>query len=310
MLYQVDKQKIEVSIHDIEKEHYYIGLMSFQELKNNYHLLHISKHSVDRCEETATISQNIIIPHSYYYFGLLNLINARDVFVKKDSLAFFIFKKLFLIVILDDEDSHIQDVFNTSSDYVLEKGASISRLVYYFFSELMARDYQYLEELQDEIEQLEEHDIQEESLNFTNRLRHLGKELLLLRNYYENLISMGEELQMNHHNIFEQDDMRYFEIFTKRIERLSENVQMLRELLNQANDAHQSRLDYHLNKTMQFFTVITTIFMPLTLITGWYGMNFKNMPELNNMYSYYVIIGLSLGLVIGLIIWFKKKKFF
>ena len=115
---------------------------------------------------------------------------------------------------------------------------------------------------------------------------------------------------MNHHNIFEQDDMRYFEIFTKRIERLSENVQMLRELLNQANDAHQSRLDYHLNKTMQFFTVITTIFMPLTLITGWYGMNFRNMPELNNMYSYYVIIGLSLGLVIGLIIWFKKKKFF
>ena len=41
MLYQVDKQKIEVSIHDIEKEHYYIGLMSFQELKNNYHLLHM-----------------------------------------------------------------------------------------------------------------------------------------------------------------------------------------------------------------------------------------------------------------------------
>ncbi len=94
------------------------------------------------------------------------------------------------------------------------------------------------------------------------------------------------------------------------MERLSDSVQVLKELLNQANEAHQSRLDYQLNKTMQFFTVITTIFMPLTLITGWYGMNFKNMPEINNIYSYYIVIVVSLMIVIGLIVWFKKKKFF
>ena len=310
MLYQIDKQKVEVSIKEMEKEHNYIGLMNLEELKENYHLLNISKRSVDRCEDIVSVNQNTIVPHSHYYFGLLNLINARDVFVKKDSFAFFIFKKVFLIVILDDEDSHIQDVFNTSSDYVLEKGASMTLLVYYFFCEFMYRDYQYLEELQDEIEELEEHDVQEKSLKFTNRFRQLSKELLLLRNYYENLISMSEELQMNHHNIFEQDDIRYFEIFTKRMERLSDSVQVLKELLNQANEAHQSRLDYQLNKTMQFFTVITTIFMPLTLITGWYGMNFKNMPEINNIYSYYIVIVVSLMIVIGLIVWFKKKKFF
>lgn len=308
MIYQVDKQKKRVEINEISHEHMYIAMMSLEELKGCYQQLHISKKSIDHCEETSLLSQNMIVPHKCYYYGLMNLINARDVFVKKDALAFFIFENVFLVVILDDEDEHIQKVFQYTSDYVLEKGVSITRLVYYFFSELISKDYQYIEELQEEIEELESHE--EESLSFTNQLRQLSKELLLLRNYYENLVSIGEELEMNHHHIFEEDDMRYFEIFTRRIERLSENVQMLRELLNQAHDAHQSRLDYKLNKTMQFFTVVTTIFMPLTLIAGWYGMNFKYMPELQTQYGYYVVIVVSFIIVILLVIWFKKKKYF
>lgn len=310
MIYQVDHLKKEVDIHEVNDSHMYIGMMGLEELKECYQHFHISKRSIERCEETSALNQNIIIPHHLYYYGLINLINARDVFIKKDSFSFFIFKNFFLVVVLDDEDKHINDVFNSSSDYVLERGVSITRLVYYFLSELISKDYEYIEELQEEIEELENHDSDEESVKFTNSFRQLSKELLLLRNYYDNLVGIGEELQMNHHSIFEQDDMRYFEIFTNRIERLSDNVQVLRELLNQANEAHQSKLDYKLNKTMQFFTVVTTIFMPLTLIAGWYGMNFKNMPELNASYGYPITIGISVLIVVLLVIWFKKKKFF
>lgn len=309
MIYQVDNQKLKVNIQDIQDDHMYIAMMSLDELKTCYREYHITERSLLRCEETSMLNQNIIIPHQQYYYGLINLINARDVFVKKDSLAFFIFKNLFLVVVIDDEDHHISEVFQSSSDYVLEKGVSITRLVYYFLSELISRDYQYIEDLQEEIEDLESHDSEEESIHFTNQLRQLSKELLLLRNYYDNLVIIGEDLQMNHHHIFEDDDMRYFEIFTRRIERLSNNVQMLRELLSQAYEAHQSKLDYKLNKTMQFFTVVTTVFMPLTLIAGWYGMNFKNMPELSSPYGYLSVILVSVSVVVLLMLWFKKKKF-
>lgn len=309
MIYQVDNQKLKVKIQDIQDDHMYIAMMSLDELKTCYREYHITERSLLRCEETSMLNQNIIIPHRQYYYGLINLINARDVFVKKDSLAFFIFKNLFLVVVIDDEDHHISEVFQSSSDYVLEKGVSITRLVYYFLSELISRDYQYIDDLQEEIEDLESHDSEEESIHFTNQLRQLSKELLLLRNYYDNLVIIGEDLQMNHHHIFEDDDMRYFEIFTRRIERLSNNVQMLRELLSQAYEAHQSKLDYKLNKTMQFFTVVTTVFMPLTLIAGWYGMNFKNMPELSSPYGYLSVILVSVSVVVLLMLWFKKKKF-
>lgn len=307
MIYQVDHQKEIVNIHDIQEEHHYIAMMDLEELKSCYQEFGIDEAAIQRLEDPSLFHQNMIIPAYHYYFGLVHLINARDIFVKKDSLALFIFKNIFLVVVIDDEDHHINQVFQSSSDYVLQKEASITRLVYYFLSDLLAADYQYLEELQNEIEELETQE--EDSMHFTNQLRQLNKELLLLQNYYENFMTIGEDLEMNHHHIFEDDDSRYFEIFTRRIERLSKNVEMLREILNQAHSAHQSREDYKLNKTMQFFTVVTTIFMPLTLIAGWYGMNFENMPELKSIYGYPAVIVLSCIVVIGLIVLFKKKKF-
>ena len=59
---------------------------------------------------------------------------------------------------------------------------------------------------------------------------------------------------------------------------------------------------------MQFLTMISTIFFPLTLITGWFGMNFYNMPELENGYP--AIKVLSLVVVVGCIAIFKKMKIF
>ena len=53
---------------------------------------------------------------------------------------------------------------------------------------------------------------------------------------------------------------------------------------------------------------ITTIFAPLTLITGWYGMNFRHMPELEYKWSYPLVLLISLGIALGCITYFKKKK--
>ena len=61
---------------------------------------------------------------------------------------------------------------------------------------------------------------------------------------------------------------------------------------------------------MRILTVVTTIFMPLTLIAGWYGMNFKYMPELMSKYGYPGVIVFSILVVVIEIIYFKRKKWF
>jgi magnesium transporter len=60
---------------------------------------------------------------------------------------------------------------------------------------------------------------------------------------------------------------------------------------------------------MKLFTVVTTIFLPLTLIVGWYGMNFTTMPELGWSFGYVYVILLSIIVAIICYIFFKKKKF-
>ena len=92
------------------------------------------------------------------------------------------------------------------------------------------------------------------------------------------------------------------------MDRLSKDALNLRAYSSQIYDMYQSRINIRQNKVMQFLTVITTIFMPLTLITGWYGMNFKNMPEIDWQYGYISVIGFSLLLIVVEYIIFKKKK--
>ena len=95
-----------------------------------------------------------------------------------------------------------------------------------------------------------------------------------------------------------------------RVERLQNHVHLLRENVLQIRELYQSMQDARQNKIMAVITIVTTIFLPLTLITGWYGMNFVYMPELQWRYGYFAVIMISLVIVIAEIIYFKKKKFF
>ena len=81
-----------------------------------------------------------------------------------------------------------------------------------------------------------------------------------------------------------------------------------REYIMQLRDLMQSHLDVRQNRIMTVLTVITSIFLPLTLIAGWYGMNFRYMPELEWKYSYPVVIAVSVLIVVICLIWFRRKK--
>ena len=90
--------------------------------------------------------------------------------------------------------------------------------------------------------------------------------------------------------------------------RLHDTSTSLREYTMQLRDQYKAHLDIKQNRIMTVLTVVTTIFMPLTLIVGWYGMNFRYMPELDWKFSYPIVIALSIFIVVGSMIFFKVKK--
>ena len=93
------------------------------------------------------------------------------------------------------------------------------------------------------------------------------------------------------------------------MERYLNAVQSLRESVAQLREAYQSQLSIQQNDLMKIFTVVTAVFLPLTLLVGWYGMNFSNMPELSWKYGYPAVIVISLVIVM-ICLWIMKKKKF
>ena len=73
-------------------------------------------------------------------------------------------------------------------------------------------------------------------------------------------------------------------------------------------DLNKAHLEHRQNHIMTILTVVTTIFMPLTLITGWYGMNFRYMPELETRWGYPIVFGICILIIIGSLVFLKKKK--
>ena len=124
----------------------------------------------------------------------------------------------------------------------------------------------------------------------------------MLGQYEKQLMNLEE----NENRFFVKKQLKYFGIIADRADRLMGKTNHLLAYAQQIRDAYYSQMDKVQNRNMQFLTAVSTIFYPLTLITGWYGMNFKNMPELENGYP--GVIALSIIIVAVCIIIFKKKK--
>lgn len=149
---------------------------------------------------------------------------------------------------------------------------------------------------------------EKKELDPTKEVAKYRKEILNRNFRYQQFADMVDTLCENPFDIFTDSEKLSFERFGSKVDRLSQQTQLLREYLVQIREMYQQTIDVQHNKTMQVLTVVTTLFFPLTLIAGWYGMNFVNMPELKNQYSYFIVIGLCLIIVAGEIIFFKKKK--
>jgi magnesium transporter len=100
----------------------------------------------------------------------------------------------------------------------------------------------------------------------------------------------------------------YFRDIYDNLYRIVDASYAYQDLMQGTLDAYLSAVNNRLNETMRRLTVIGALLMPLTLITGIYGMNFEHMPELRWRYGYFIVLGAMALFSVGLIRWFKSKE--
>ena len=188
------------------------------------------------------------------------------------------------------------------------KMSSLERFLYDFLDQIVKDDLRLMEKYEDELDQMEQAIIDGDENLPSGRLNDIRNDIRYLRIHYEQLMDLAAEFEENENGFFKLENLRYFRLFINRAERLHEASMSLRDYTMQLRDLYKAQLDLKQNRIMTVLTVVTTIFMPLTLIVGWYGMNFVYMPELKWEGSYPVVIAVSILIVVLSLIFFKRKK--
>ena len=237
--------------------------------------------------------------------GTFSIPDRENISAPNTNFAFALDEKG--IVFIDDSGF----VDKTISNIISSKRwtmPSLERFIYDFLEQIVARDQIILERVDKELDTIESNILDGEEKDPSQRVSRVRSDLRDLRIHYEQLLDLGQELEENENDFFNEDNTRYFHLFTQRVSRLHDLTASLREYSIQIRDLYQSQLDIKQNRIMALLTIITSIFMPLTLIAGWYGMNFRYMPELEYKWAYPAVIAVSVAIVIVSLIFFKKKK--
>ena len=185
---------------------------------------------------------------------------------------------------------------------------SLERFLHDFLEQIVERDLSIMEHFEYELNRIEDEVLSSDGPGNLARVNEIRSDIRRLLVHYEQLIDMTQELEENENGFFTEENLRYIHLFMNYLTRRHSTATSLRDYTMQVRDLHNTQLEVRQNKTMTLLTVITTIFMPLTLIAGWYGMNFRYMPELEWRYGYLAVFLVSIAVIVFCLILFKRKK--
>ncbi|WP_339316494.1 magnesium/cobalt transporter CorA [Paenibacillus sp. FSL R10-2734] len=158
------------------------------------------------------------------------------------------------------------------------------------------------------IEKLEEDILMHTKKSHLSEIIGLRSEILWLKKMLGPQKEVINTLNKKDLRLIDDQLQKYFSDIYENAVKISETFETYRDLMGNLREAYQSSIANRANEIMRVFTAITTIFMPLTVITGIYGMNFDHMPELHTKYGYFGVIGVMLTLGCGMLYVFRKKE--
>ncbi|MEX0968116.1 MAG: magnesium/cobalt transporter CorA [Bacteroidia bacterium] len=165
-----------------------------------------------------------------------------------------------------------------------------------------------LEEIGNELQEMEERALNDPARETVEEINTMRRQLAhMKRSVWPVREILNQLVRMESHKLIRPPAIVYFrDVFDHTIH-VIELLENHREFVSSIMDLYLSSLSNKMNEVMKVLTIIATIFIPLTFLSGLYGMNFENMPELGFRYGYFVVLGIMALTTIGMLIYFKRK---
>lgn len=264
------------------------------------------RHKLKLFDADDKIRHSKIYIMSEYFYGTFQKPQRGDL---EDKVWFF-YADNERLTFVDDSDmaSSLVEELEQNPDMNVKTPAQV---LFMFLNALADKEGEYMDAFEDELNEFEAELMDKKNTpheSFDHGLHICRHELMRLKRYYKQLSDICQMLAECPYDIIDDECGRLFEYMSNRSLRLNEDAKELQEYAVQLREMYDSDISNRQNRIMKILTIVTTIFMPLTLLTGWYGMNFRYMPELYYKYSYFVVMGLALSVLITELIIFTKNK--
>ena len=269
-----------------------VQIVTLKEIQEEELITPLKKIKADYWSGVKTVENGI--------YGSFQMHNGRR--VKPLWIAFFLNQQRFVLAIIKDETGLLKEVREKVQKKDMQEGTAL------IFDTMLKNGQQVAEEMENHLINMEREIVAGRiERNRNQAIFECKRTLTLWKNDYVQLLNIIEEIN-GAEQILNEECTRYFRIYEGKVRRMTEQIQFLYEELVHVREALDAAIAYEQNRIMKVFTAVTTVFMPLTLVAGWYGMNFNYMPELKWQYGYLFAAVLSIAVVVVCIIFFRKKK--
>lgn len=244
-----------------------------------------------------------------YVFVVANMLYLNREGVLKTEHVSFILGPRYVLSFQEKDD----DTFDAIRERIRKPGSQLRKLgadylLYALLDSIVDNYFVVLEHLGDRLEVLEDALLERAQPETLRVLNEFKRELVHLRKSVWPLREVLNAMQRHDSALIHEGTALYIRDVYDHTVQVMDTVDTFRDMLSGMMDIYLSSINNSMNAVIKVLTVITTIVMPLSLIASIYGMNFKNMPELNSRYGYPIVLSVMATIAISMIIFFRKKK--
>jgi magnesium transporter len=245
-----------------------------------------------------------------YLFIVLKMLSYSDIYIGMETeQVCMILGKNYVITFQEKPG----DVFDTvrerirgSKGRIREKGADY--LAYALIDAVVDSYFLIIEIIGDRIETVEDQVALNPVPEIISRIHRFKRALLFMRRTVWPLREEIALLEKSGSDLVGKPTAIFFRNLYDHTIQVIDTIETYRDIVSSMHDTYLSSLSNRMNEVMKFLTILATIFIPLTFITGVYGMNFRYMPELYWKFGYWIALGIMLIISAGMLAFFKKKK--
>lgn len=249
----------------------------------------------------------------FYDSYLYLLIHGVD--VDRSSAEGFVPKELdvflgqkYLVTFHKKEMRSISQVMRRCNENTPIFEYGIDFVLYTILDILVANYLPVLEEVENELDKTEQELFEDPKSTVLRRILNLKRTFLKLKKTIFPQREVMNHLARNEYQFITRKTQFYFRDVYDMLYRMAEMTESFRDITTAMVETYLSTVSNRMNEVVKALTLITTIFMPLTVITGIYGMNFDNMPELRWKYGYFLVLGVMVVVGGGLFTYFRHRK--